>query len=204
MQGKRQKLDLEPVYDVITKLLLNKNPEQISFSLAARKTQIPRTTLYYYFDSKIENLIKESVRHSIKKLMQLWDQAANQETHRFTSWKEIQEYKFNEAIKMTLKEPWNLQLYFRYCRDASYVGEEIRSLKDTYLVSTERIWSQFHEETLSDKDKLLLSNMKLGILWGLLDVSNTWRDYPQELSHLSTEIFSHLLSLSKQRVKIAE
>lgn len=193
---KKTKLNLDPIYTEISKLLLTKNPEQISFSMVSRITKVPRTTLYYYFNSKIENLIIESVRFSMKTLMQLWDPSPESSptalTQDFKTWDELQMFKFEEAIKLTLESPWILRLYFRYCRDNNYIGKEIRFIKDSYLHSNNNLRSKFKEDTLNLKAQLYVSNIKLGILWGLLDNENVWREEPEALAEASTKLFSHI------------
>lgn len=194
---KKTKLNLEPIYTEISKLLITKNPEQLSFSMISRITKVPRTTLYYYFNSKIENLITESVRYSIKTLMQLWDTEkplkSDSKIQNFNNWNDLQNHKFKDAINLTLEKPWILRLYFRYCRDQNYIGKEIRFIKDTYLHSNLNQWSKYNKKPLNLKTQLFISNIKLGILWGLLDVENMWRDNPDEMAQISTQLFDFML-----------
>lgn len=190
--GSRKKLDLNPIYREVAQLLLHKNPEQISFSLVAKKTKVPRTTLYYYFDSKIESLIMESVRFTMKEFMQLWEDPSAGMAPPITSWEQLQKYKFHKAVALIEKSPSILQLYFRYCGHPSYVGHEIRHIEKLYLQTTSADWNRFHPTSLNVPLQHLMAQLKVGILWGLTGEVNHWKGHEEELADTCSKIFSLL------------
>jgi AcrR family transcriptional regulator len=189
----RKKLDLRPVYVDVTKLLLHKNPEQISFSLVAKKTKVPRSTLYYYFNSDIKSLILESVRFSMREFMQLWENPPLPEVEQFRSWEQMQSFKFKKAIQFVSTAPWTLELYFRYCRHPSYVGAEICHIEKIYLQSIKRDRHSFQVDELEERHQHLLSHLKLGVLWGIIGKNNIWEGNEEELATTCSKLFFEFL-----------
>ena len=188
----RKKLDLKPIYIEVIKLLIHKNPEQISFSLVARKTNVPRTTLYYYFGSNVEDLILEAVKYSMKEFMQLWEDQSHRTTQNHKSWQELQERKFFDAIQLVSESPWFLKLYFRYCGHFSYVGDEIRRVEKVYLAATDKDWHRFHKSKLKPQFQYLLSQLKIGVLWGLLGQDNQWKGQERLLASYCSRLFARI------------
>ncbi len=140
MGAVRKKLDLNPIYLEVARLLLYKNPEQISFSLIAQKTKVPRTTLYYYFNSNIKALMTESIRFAMKDFMQLWGDE-NSPTSSFESWQQLQKHKLQKAIKLVTDNPESLKLYLRYCDHPSFIGDEIRYTESLYFFTSQGLLS---------------------------------------------------------------
>lgn len=192
MKTPRKKLDLNPIYLEVSKLLLVKNPEQISFSIVAKKTSVPRTTLYYYFNSKIESLLTESIRFVMKDFMQLWG-AHNQEesvASTATAWPQVQREKFQKAVDLISKSPDAIKLYLRYCDHPSFIGEEVRYIEKLYLKSGGMDWERFHAKPLEPRLQALMAQLKVGVLWGLAGRENHWKDQEQKLVDTCVKIFS--------------
>lgn len=197
MNTPRKKLDLNPVYLEVSKLLLVKNPEQISFSIVAKKTKVPRTTLYYYFNSKIESLLTESIRFVMKDFMQLWG-LSNEEGiagSTATTWSQVQKEKFQKAVELISKSPDAIQLYLRYCDHPSYIGDEIRYIEKLYLKSGEKDWERFHAKPLEPRLQALMAQLKVGVLWGLAGREKYWKDQEHKLVDACVKIFSAFESL---------
>lgn len=188
----KKKLDLELVYLEVAKLLVEKNPEQISFSLIAKKSKVPRTTLYYYFNSEIQTLIIESVRNTMREFMQVVETSSEISESKFNSWIEMQKHKFGYAIKLVTKAPWILSLYFRYCRHPGYVGDEIRRMEVAYLQEVERDWIKFHKTGSDERQRHLIAHFKIGILWGIIGTNNIWKCDEQALLDACLKYFSFM------------
>jgi AcrR family transcriptional regulator len=191
--GPRKKLDLNPIYDQVSQLLLVKNPEQISFSMVAQKTKVPRTTLYYYFGSDVQALILQSVRHTLGSFLQILESDGDLKKETFDSWDQLQTARFLRAIKTVLAFPTGLKLYLRYCDQPSSVGHEVRHLQDQYLKATAQNWTQFNDSGLKPSQIHLLAQLKVGILWGLTGKQNTWNGREEELAATCTALFRELL-----------
>jgi AcrR family transcriptional regulator len=188
----KKKLELEIVYLEVAKLLVEKNPEQISFSLIAKKSKVPRTTLYYYFNSEIQRLIIESVRNTMREFMQVVETSPEGAESKFTTWIEMQKCKFGHAIKLVSKSPWILSLYFRYCRHPGYVGDEIRRMETVYLQVVERDWIKFHNTGSDERHRHLIAHFKIGILWGIIGTDNIWKGDEQALLDACLKYFSFM------------
>lgn len=198
-KGSKKKLDLRPIYDEVSKMLLIKNPEQISFSSVSQKTRVPRTTLYYYFSSDIDSLVLESVRHTMREFMQLWQLENENPLPEFSNWEALQKYKFLKAIEFVEKSPYALKLYFRFCSHPGVIGEEIRTIEKMYLSSTSKDWQIFYKTPLNEKLQQLLAQMKLGILWGLLGETNKWRQNEEELAQTCTRVFAVFSDIARNQ-----
>lgn len=194
----RKKLDLDPIYIAVAKLLLQKNPDQISFSLVARKTNIPRTTLYYYFDSKIESLILQSMRFTLRDFMQVWVDTSTEPNPTYPSWLEMQKHKFTKALELLSHSPWILKLYFRYGSHPSFLGDEIRRIETLYLQNTKTDWLRYHSKPLSDRMLHLISHLKVGVLWGYIGEGNQWRGDEETLSEICAQVFSLFEQIEKE------
>jgi len=191
MNTPRKKLDLNPIFIEVSKLLLIKNPEQISFSLVAQKTKVPRTTLYYYFDSKIESLLTESIRFVMKDFMQLWgDNTTKADDLTFLTWQQIQKEKFQKAVELISKSPDAIKLYLRYCDHPSFIGDEVRYIEKLYLKSGGNDWERFHTKSLEPRLQALMAQIKVGVLWGLAGRENQWKGQEEKLVDVCVKIFS--------------
>lgn len=190
MKTPRKKLDLNPVYLEVSKLLLVKNPEQISFSIIAKKTKVPRTTLYYYFNSKIESLLMESIRFIMKDFMQLWNSEDQKDYSTATTWPQIQKVKFQKAVDLISKSPDAIKLYLRYCDHPSFIGDEVRYMEKLYLKSGGKDWERFHVNPLEPRLQSLMAQLKVGVLWGLAGRENHWKDQEEKLAETCVKIFS--------------
>jgi AcrR family transcriptional regulator len=186
----RKKLDLNPIYLEVSKLLLFKNPEQISFSLVSQRTKVPRTTLYYYFDSKIESLLTESIRYTMKDFMQLWSSEPMIEITPATTWQEIQKIKFQKVVELISKSPEAIRLYLRYCDHPSFLGDEVRYIEKLYLATGAKDWDRLHSKPLEPRLQSLLAQIKVGILWGLAGRENHWKGQEEKLVETCVKLFS--------------
>lgn len=189
MKTKNNKIDLNSVYLQVGQLLLVKNPEQISFSLVARKTKVARTTLYYYFDSKIQSLMVEATRFVMDELMQIWNEPIDAPVH---SWEDLQRIRFKKAVLRVQEKPWILEFYFRYCRHANFIGDEVRHIEQIYIKKSERDLQKMVPKKIKDRNKHLLFHLKLGILWGQMGPTNIWKNHEEELVELSSQLFTRL------------
>lgn len=190
MKTPRKKLDLNPVYLEVSKLLLVKNPEQISFSIISKRTKVPRTTLYYYFNSKIESLLIESIRYIMKDFMQLWNAEGQQDDSTATTWPQIQKEKFQKAVDLISKSPDAIKLYLRYCDHPSFIGDEVRYIESLYLKTGHKDWERFHSKPLEPRLQALIAQIKVGVIWGLAGRENHWKNQEQQLVDVCVKIFT--------------
>ncbi len=192
MNASRKKLDLNPIFIEVSKLLLIKNPEQVSFSLIAQRTKVPRTTLYYYFNSDIESLLKESIRFVMKDFMQLWgaETSIPSEGSSPATWQQVQREKFQKAVELIARSPDAIKLYLRYCDHPSIVGDEVRYTEKLYLSTGEKDWDYYHSQPMEPRLQSLLAQLKVGVLWGLAGRENQWKGDEKKLVEICVRLFS--------------
>jgi hypothetical protein len=70
------------------------------------------------------------------------------------------------------------------------VGKEIRRIETVYLQTTEQDWNRFHTTKLDPRYLHLLSQLKVGVLWGLIGDDNLWKKHPDSLASLCSELFA--------------
>ncbi len=172
--GARTKLDLDRVLTRILELMVQHPVSTLTFSKVARLSKVPRSTLYYYFGSDRNAMIREAVKFGMSAFAQLLGFEKDQ---KLSNWQEFQQARISAAIEMVRRFPWAPGLYFRFRSDPSKLGETIREVEDQYLKRFVSAWKRYGVTGDQKPDPMALrasAYIKLGLLWGIAADSDQW------------------------------
>ncbi len=180
----------------VLELLLARNAADISYSMVARATKSPRSTLYYYFGKDISALLQESVRFGMKQFVRLWTVESIDLLKKYPTWDSLQNERLSQAVALVAKFPYIPGLYFRYRHDEGVIGKEVRHYESEYLVQMQKIWRLYHQKPLDVKAFRLLTYARIGILWGFSQEANLWKNDQERVAEFSSRL-SFILDDSK-------
>ena len=110
----------------VVKLFLVHPPYKLTYSKISRVTKIPRSTLYYYFGSKVESLLTEAVRYAVKVFLRL--ETLDDEIKRFSTWRELQVHRLVAAMGQVEAAPWAPRIYVLFREDPGVIGIAAREV----------------------------------------------------------------------------
>jgi len=161
-----KKPSIESALVATVKLFLTHPPYKLTYSKISRSTGIPRSTLYYYFGSKVEGMLTESARFALKKFLHLETVDVELKTH--SSWEAFQEKRLLSAIEQVDQSPWAPRVYMMFRDDAGPIGDVARELEGEYLKEMTRVWKYYHPDKAMNHDlEVVAHSLKMGFLWGM-------------------------------------
>lgn len=161
-----KKVSIEEALVQVVKLFLVHPPYKLTYSKISRVTKIPRSTLYYYFGSKVESMLTEAVRHSLKLFLHL--DTLDDELRQFSSWQAMQEHRLLEAMQQVESAPWAPRVYMLFRDDPGTIGKAARDVEAEYLKQMARAWKYYHPKGAMNTELEVVANaLKMGLLWGL-------------------------------------
>ncbi|HVJ66271.1 MAG TPA: TetR/AcrR family transcriptional regulator [Bdellovibrionota bacterium] len=161
-----RKVTIEEALVQVVKLFLVHPPYKLTYSKISRVTKIPRSTLYYYFGSKVESLLTEAVRHSLKLFLHL--DSLDDALKKNRSWDEFQENRLLQAMQQVQGSPWAPRVYMLFRDDPGAIGKAAREVETTYLKQMAKAWKYYHPREPMNEDLEIVANaLKMGLLWGL-------------------------------------
>jgi AcrR family transcriptional regulator len=161
-----KKVSIEEALVQVVKLFLVHPPYKLTFSKISRVTKIPRSTLYYYFGSKVESLLTEAVRHSLKLFLHL--DSLDDELKKFSKWEDMQTHRLLEAMSQIEKSPWAPRVYMLFRDDSGPIGKAAREVEALYLKQMAKTWKYYNpKEPINENLEVVANAMKMGLLWGL-------------------------------------
>jgi len=161
----KTKLDTEMVLRTVLDLLGRHQPEELSYSLIARKTKVARSTLYYYFGSSIDGLIEQATQYGLKAFMQIYE--IGEDLDHATSWGDYHRRRLLRSVPLIARHPWAPGLYFRYRNHPGMIGKQVRALESKYIKDTIEHWKKKTGETLDPLAVKITGALKLGWMYGL-------------------------------------
>ena len=169
--GRRKKMNVEAFYAKLLELLSRHSPESLSYSKISRWTGVSRTTIYYYFGSSFEGLLKEAIRSGAQSFLQI---GRVSEFGRYRDFHAYQEKIISESHRLVENNPWAPILYMRYRHDPGFMGEVIRSVEEQYFQDLAKAYHHFTRQEADLRSLRLSAYLKLGVLYGLQADSKLW------------------------------
>ncbi len=161
-----KKVTIEEALVQVVKLFLVQPPYKLTFSKISRVTKIPRSTLYYYFGSKVESLLTEAVRHSLKLFLHL--DTLDAELKQFSKWEDMQIHRLLQSMKQVELSPWAPRVYMLFRDDSGPIGKAAREVEAQYLKQMAKTWKYYHpKDPMNDNLEVVANALKMGLLWGL-------------------------------------
>lgn len=169
---RKPKLNLDVLLTKIVALLVRFDYKDLTYSLIARRSEVPRSTLYYYFGKDLDKVVLEAVGFAMKKFLQIEE---FKEIQKFESWDSFQIERLSTTLKRVREHPWAAQVYFKYRQDKGYVGARIRELEDNYSISLGHAWKYFQKTNADPKVIRLTNYLKLGLVFGVSSEVEIWK-----------------------------
>jgi AcrR family transcriptional regulator len=161
-----RKLTIEEALVQVVKLFLVHPPYKLTFSKISRVTKIPRSTLYYYFGSKVESLLTEAVRHSLKIFLHLG--SLDDELKKFSKWEDMQTHRLVSAMEQVKNSPWAPRVYMLFRDDHGPIGKAAREVEADYLKQMAKCWKYYHpRDPMNENLEVVANALKMGLLWGI-------------------------------------
>lgn len=162
----KQRHSIEEALLQVVKLFLVQSPYKLTYSKISRATKIPRSTLYYYFGSKVESLLTEAVRYSLRLFFRL--DSLDDEMKRFSKWEDLQVHRMTEAMQQVQVAPWGPRVYMLFRDDPGVIGKAAREVETKYLKLMQKTWKHYHPNAqMNEHLDFVTSALKIGLLWGI-------------------------------------
>lgn len=177
-KSKKPKLLLEEINAKIVDMLNRHSPLELTFSKVSRWTEVPRSTLYYYYGNTKDKMILAAVRAAVTQFLVLSEPPPFTQ---FESWESYQEELLRKASQVVERFPWAPDLYFRYRLDPGAIGQLMRDLEENYFRSRTDAWLHFYPNKKPEWASIRLTSViKLGLLYGLQIDPELWRGQKNE------------------------
>ncbi len=168
---RRAKMNLDDFFGKLLSLISRHPPETLSYSKISRWTGVSRTTLYYYFGSSLEGMLKEAAAFGAKTFVQM---TIVKDYKRFPNYGAFQNFIVSQSHLLMNERPWAASLYLRYRGDKSYFGDAIREVEAAYFKEQIAAWKHFHKTEPDEYRIRFVSYIKIGVLYGLTADPEIW------------------------------
>lgn len=169
--SRRKKMNVEAFFAKLLELLCRHSPESLSYSKISRWTGVSRTTIYYYFGSSLDNLMREAVMTGARLFLQL---EKNQDFGKFTDYASFQRAVVDDSHELVERNPWAPILYLRYRHDPGLIGVAVREVEDAYFKEQARAFRHFVGRDPDFRRLRLTAYLKIGVLYGLQADAALW------------------------------
>jgi AcrR family transcriptional regulator len=162
--GTKQRFDLDVTRTKIIELLLRHDPRDLNFSKVSRFLKIPRSTLYYYFGNRFDNLLQDAVKFGVDQFLQT--EHLKKYTS-YSSWEEFQRQRLENSLDIVKAFPWAPLLYIRFRVDPGPLGESVMESERRYLKEYRKICKHFCGREPNINNERIVAGLKVGLMWGL-------------------------------------
>ncbi len=197
----KKKLDMDQLLGQVLKMFTTHNVNDITYSSIARTTQVPRSTLYYYFGNNLLDLLDEAVKLGTKVFVDLYQ---FEDEIRASDWDTFQQKRFLRALKIVRKYTWGPELFLSMRNDKSRLGNVIRELEQNYCRHMVRAWQQLTRNRIDYKSIRFVSYMKMGVLLGVTTDQDLWNDWSDKELLKSSLVQNFLTALKDILLKSSE
>jgi AcrR family transcriptional regulator len=189
-KSRRKKMNVDSFFVKLLELLCRHSPDSLSYSKISRWTGVSRTTIYYYFGSSLEGLMREAVLTGARSFLQI---EKSQDYSRFPDYASFQHAVVTESHNLVERAPWAPVLYLRYRHDPGLIGSTVREVEESYFKEQARAYKHFTGREPDLRRMRVTAYLKIGVLYGLQADAALWFGDEQEgerdkLSQLMSEL----------------